>query len=199
MADSVGFHCSCGKVSGCLSFTSARQGTRIICHCRDCQAFVRHFDRDAEILGDHGGTDIVQTAPDRLTVASGRENLAALKLTEKGVTRWYAACCGTPLANTPGTAPFVGLLVHNLDAAKRETALGPPLGHVFVKSAIGDTRDLKAVSPLSIIRPLLRMVAAWMRGANKHSPFVDAASGTLICKPHPLTEDERARAYATSH
>jgi Family of unknown function (DUF6151) len=52
------------------------------------------------ILDVHGATDVIQTSPAQLTLTQGQEFLACMRLTEKGLLRWYAACCSTPIGNT---------------------------------------------------------------------------------------------------
>jgi len=65
-----------------------------------------------KILDAQGGTDVVQTRPANLTFTHGQDTLACMRLTPKGLLRWYAACCNTPIGNTVANyrMPFVGLV-----------------------------------------------------------------------------------------
>lgn len=99
---------------------SRRSRVRIICHCGDCQSYARH-------LGNSLANQIVQVTPDQIRIHVGKEHLRCLRLTEGGLTRWYAGCCKTPVANTSRRAwvPFVGLMNCSIDADD-EVLLGPP-------------------------------------------------------------------------
>jgi len=72
---------------------------RAVCYCDDRQAFLHHLGR-ADLLDAHGGTDIVQVAPARLSFVQGQERVVGLRLTSRGLYRWYANCCRAPLGNT---------------------------------------------------------------------------------------------------
>jgi hypothetical protein len=58
--------CRCGTVRGRVAEASPSSVNRIVCYCVDCQAFAHHLRR-ADVLDAHGGSDIVQVAPARLT------------------------------------------------------------------------------------------------------------------------------------
>ena len=90
---------------------SRRAGTRVTCYCADCQTAARLCPEPDALLGPAGGTDIWQTTPDRLTLVRGAEHLEIRRLSPKGLCRWTATCCETPLFNTLERLgfPFVGL------------------------------------------------------------------------------------------
>ena len=104
--------CDCGKLKGQVKCT--KNVNRCVCYCADCQAFARYLKRENEILDQMGGTNIVQTIPENVTFSEGIENLACIRLTSTGLLRWYAACCNTPIGNTPPDSrmSFIGL-IHN--------------------------------------------------------------------------------------
>src|ERR1700742_3028554 len=109
MSRTAELQCRCGQVRGHLTNASSETVNRIVCYCDDCQAFLHHVGR-ADLLDAHGGTDIVQVAPASLTFRSGAEHIVGLRLTSKGLYRWYANCCKTPLGNSMKPAvPFVGI------------------------------------------------------------------------------------------
>ena len=92
---------------------------RVICHCGDCGAYARH-------IGNVRATEIVQAAPAQVKIVAGSQYLRCLRLTENGLTRWFTACCMTPLANTSRHPwmPFVGLMIVALDI-ENQALLGP--------------------------------------------------------------------------
>ena len=113
----VKLRCRCGSVQGSVDFSRSSRA-RVICHCGDCGAYARH-------IGNAGATQIVLATPDQVRILSGNEYLRCLRLTERGLTRWFTGCCRTPLANTSRHAwlPFVGLMIEVLDT-KDDVLLG---------------------------------------------------------------------------
>lgn len=91
----------------------------MVCHCGDCSAYARQ-------IGNLQANQIVQVAPAQMKILSGKERLRCLRLTERGLTRWFTTCCRTPIANTSRHAwmPFVGLMTCVLDV-EGEALLGP--------------------------------------------------------------------------
>jgi len=103
----IEFSCRCGAVRGRVA--GPGNANRVICYCDDCQAFAHHLGR-TDLLDPQGGSDIVQLAPASFSLRQGHEHVAGVRLTPKGLYRWYASCCHTPLGNTVGPAiPFVGV------------------------------------------------------------------------------------------
>src|SRR5262245_34003449 len=101
MPTDVELACRCGEIHGWLRGASPRTVNRMVCYCDDCQAFLHHIGR-AELLDARGGTDVVQLAPSTMVLDRGTDRVAGLQLREKGMNRWYASCCQTPLGNTLG-------------------------------------------------------------------------------------------------
>jgi len=58
-----------------------------------------HLRAEAALMPD-AGVALYQTRPDCVHIDDGAEHLACLRLSPKGLLRWYASCCDTPLANT---------------------------------------------------------------------------------------------------
>lgn len=114
----IKLRCRCGSVRGSVDFSRPSR-VRVVCHCGDCGAYARH-------IGNVRATEIVQAAPAQVKIFAGSEYLRCLRLTESGLTRWFTACCMTPLANTSRRAwmPFVGLMIVALDT-EDEALLGP--------------------------------------------------------------------------
>jgi hypothetical protein len=114
----VKLRCRCGSVQGSVDFSRPSR-VRVVCHCGDCAAYARH-------IGDAQATHIVQATPDQVQIMAGNEHVRCLRLTERGLTRWFTGCCMTPLANTSRHAwmPFVGLMIAVIES-QDETLLGP--------------------------------------------------------------------------
>src|ERR1700761_995518 len=111
MVGQVEVRCRCGEVRGVAADASPRTVNRVLCYCDDCQAYAHHLGR-ADLLDGKGGSDIVQMAPAAISFTKGKDRIAGLRLTEKGLYRWYATCCNTPVGNTMSPAlPFVGIPV----------------------------------------------------------------------------------------
>ncbi len=130
---------------------SPSSGFRFLCYCKDCQAFARFLER-ADVLDAAGGTEIFQMPPGRVTLTAGTDAVRCLRLGHKGVFRWYADCCGTPIANTAGPGfPVIGVIHsfmdhaftdqdfmdHLADCRSRDEVLGPPLCRIYERSAVG--------------------------------------------------------------
>lgn len=150
----------------------------------------------------HGGTEILQISPARLSITEGNDRLACLRLRPKGLLRWYAACCKSPLGNTQATGqvPFVGLFCSALgpSAAEVEVALGPIRARVNGRFAQGDRgpddhAELEAFERWSlpmILRFARIVLAARLRGDHRRSPFFDSRTGDPVAVPRILTEAE---------
>ena len=116
MTQDVELRCRCGEVRGRVTDASPQTVNRMICYCDDCQAFLHHLGRD-DLLDAHGGTDVVQVAPASLSFVEGAERIVGVRLGPKGLFRWYASCCKTPVGNTLTPAvPFVGIVARAFDA-----------------------------------------------------------------------------------
>src|SRR5215831_18143992 len=119
MRNTATLSCSCREVRGLVTDVAPNEVNRVVCYCDDCQAFLHRLDR-ADLLDDQGGTDIVQLAPASLSFVQGKERIVGLRLTPRGIYRWYASCCRMPLGNTLGPAiPFIGILAQAFESKTR--------------------------------------------------------------------------------
>ncbi len=117
-------------------------------------------------------------APSQIRITEGIEHVRCLRLRENArLTRWFTACCGTPLANTSKypRVPFVGLM-RCMIATDDDTVLGRTV------HANGGQRTPFAV----ILRSAWFLLVSFFTGAHRPSPFFDA-SGALIVQPEVLT------------
>lgn len=182
-------------MQGIATEVSPKLGNRMICYCDDCQAFARFLGRE-DVLDASGGSDIFQTAQSRLRITAGTELLRCVRLSPKGLRRWYTECCHTPVANTVnGRVPLAGVVVDVMDlqGKSRDEVLGPPVGTCFGRYAVGGvpagvTPGVPLVATARIAGLLLRW---WLTGKGSPSPFY--ATGTLAprVEPRVLTRAER--------
>ncbi len=190
--------CACGAVQGTVERLDAGCGTHVVCYCADCQSAAAHLGA-AAAMDPQGGVAIYQTTPDRIRIAKGAEQLACLRLSNRGMYRWYAACCGTPLAATPAARgfPMAGVLMMAVPDAADRRALGPPVARANVDGA----RSARGAPPkgAGLGRAawgiLQRGVAALIAGRGRNSPFRDEA-GQARGPVRVLSASERRAARA---
>lgn len=195
MSVTVNVSCACGEVAGTLRDVSPKGGNRLICYCRDCQAFAHYLEKDDSVLDAQGGTDIFQTKPSRLTFTKGQNHIRSVKVTPKGIYRWYADCCRSPIGNTASTpdVPFVGLITAFISdqGQDKAAAIGPVRGGVNQEGAHGDPSALaKKVSPLAMAGMVAKMIGAKLKG-DTATPFFDEDKNPLA-EPTVLSAEERA-------
>lgn len=189
--------CECGTWQATLA--EPQRATRVICYCRDCQAFARFLGQTARALNRYGGTDIVATSPHRLRFIRGIEALRCLSLSEKGLLRWYAGCCNTPLANTPRdpALPYVGIVHDSLaeSAAARDAAFGPARIALNTASATGPVAATRIATVMGVLKIMRNVLAARLSGKYRENPFFERASGRPVVVPEVLTPAQRRSLY----
>lgn len=175
------FRCSCGNVRGSLVVPHAHAGTRCVCYCSDCQAFLRHLGHE-ERLDAWGGTELFQTSPRYVKLEDGTDQLRCLKLTENGVLRWFTACCKSPIANTTDSvsAPFAALFVSNFEE-RSSSGLDRALGPIRYRTQGREARGTPAAgthprNSLGHILRTVRFLLQWrLSGHARPTPFFDDA------------------------
>lgn len=185
--------CQCGRVQGQVNISGAL--TRAICYCKDCQSFAHFLGKDKEILDELGGSDIVPTAPRNVTFTQGKELLACMQLSPKGLLRWYASCCNTPIGNTwrSSKLSYVGLVHNCLESSGKsmDESFGPVKVYVNPQSAKGEVRS-KSTGMLGMLFSwITMMLGERLSGRYKLSPFFDGNTGASIAVPTILTLEER--------
>ena len=102
---------------------------------------------------------MVQTRAANVTFTQGKDALACMRLTPKGLLRWYAACCNTPVGNTLASSKisFVGLVHSCLEGGGTPLieSFGPVRAHVNTES----TRGKVTSSTLALVSVILRFMA----------------------------------------
>ncbi|MDE2408362.1 MAG: hypothetical protein KGL91_10940 [Xanthomonadaceae bacterium] len=184
--------CRCGQVQG--EIDPARSYARATCYCRDCRAFARWLG-GAGLLDAAGGSDILAMAPDGLRLTRGADQLACMSLGPRGLLRWYARCCRTPMGNLPRNPKlfYLGVPVAALaaPAADVDQTYGPP-GRIRInpESATGNVLPTRMASLRGTLRIVRKLLAARLAGRSR-SVFFDAESGTPVRSPEVLTLEQR--------
>jgi hypothetical protein len=185
------FQCTCGQLRG--EILQPGRALRATCYCRDCQTYAHLLGRADRVLDAAGGTDVVATPASNVAISAGREHLACVSLSPRGLLRWYAACCGTPIANTPRNwkLPYIGL-VHTclrqpdpLERSFPRVAL-----RVNTKSAHGPVpRDTGLSGTLRFVRMAMRLTGMRLTGAYRATPLF-SASGEPVAPARVAGRDE---------
>jgi hypothetical protein len=188
-AQAIGFSCSCGALRGHVDVPSPRAGNHVICHCPDCRAAMIHLGQPDPAPD---GVEIWQTTPDRVHITEGARHLALMRLSPKGMYRWYAACCNAPITTTlrHRRLNVGGLIAARLDD---RAALGPLLGYVFKKGADGRYHH-KGFNRMGL-RVIQMILAANLSGRWRDNPFLDD-TGKPVVEPRVLSREERRAASA---
>jgi hypothetical protein len=187
--------CQCGTLRGYVSRPeTAKRG---VCYCKDCQAFAHFLERPGDVLNELGGTEIVATLPKHVHFTRGVETLVCMSLSDRGLLRWYAGCCNTPIGNTPRDfkASYVGLIHSCL--AKRAPSLEDSFGPVRMVLQTGSAKGRVKSTPMSnfvtVLTIIRSVIATRISGNYKRNPFFVEYSGTPIKQPRVLTKAERTR------
>lgn len=200
MTDTLPIRCDCGHLRARADLRD-HHARRAVCYCRDCRMFAHFLERAGAILDRHGGTEVVQMSQGRLRIEAGREQLACMRLTPKGLLRWYAGCCHTPIGNIPPNRhiPYLGLVHACIDFGARgrtpEALLGPIDCRVNahdpdVRRTYADAHE--GIPPGTLVRVASRVLVWRLHGDHRQSPFFDPASGAPVAEPRILGADERA-------
>ncbi|WP_131825388.1 DUF6151 family protein [Salinivibrio sp. ML323] len=197
----LAIRCSCGQMTG--EIIDAQQSQRCVCFCSDCQAYAQTLGYHTE-LEPGGGTEVLQITPSQLRIYRGRDQLTCLRLSERGLYRWYTHCCQTPIANTiHADIPFVGVVsaCYQIEGDNEEE-IGPVRWYVQGQ----DARSTPTANKVHARFPLRLMIITavkglWTRLLGKHRPnvFFDREGRPRGLIHHveqsaPLIEKEKASA-----
>src|SRR5262249_4608784 len=125
-----------------------------------------------------------------ITFTQGVDALACIRLAPKGLLRWYASCCKTPIGNTLATPKlsFVGL-VHS--CLENPAEFGPVRVRANTKSAKGDPKPKQVGIATTVCWFLLTVLKACFNGDYRRTPFF-RADGAPVVTPRVLSDDEHA-------
>lgn len=183
------FQCTCGILRGTLTDVSAGRGARFECHCRNCRAAQHRATPDGPAKS--GPVQLFQTSADHIRLDQGGNQLAVFSWSERGALRWYAACCGAMLFNTPRTPkiPFVGTFSDRIAGA---AVLGPVTARVHIPNTDGTSRHegfRHVLFKAAMTAGVARLTGRWT-----HTPFFDPDTFTPAREVHVPTASERESA-----
>jgi hypothetical protein len=176
------FQCRCGTLQGELA--APARGIRGVCYCHDCRTYAHLLGQPESVLDAWGGTDVVATQSAYVRFTAGASSLACVSLSPRGLLRWYARCCDTPIANTPRDwkLPYAGLVhtcLHRPDPLER--SYPRVQARVNTKSAIGTPpRDTGPGGMLRYAGLMLRLLGARAGGRYRQSPFFDSHGAPVV-------------------
>ena len=182
--------CECGAIRGYVALPA--KTVRLVCYCKDCQAFARYLERAGDVLDPQGGTDIVATAPSHVRFEQGLDALACMSLSDTGMLRWYASCCRTPIGNTPRDRKthYVGLIHVCLGEQPLNASFGPARVSLNTKSARGHVSATPVSTVLAIFKIIGLVAPARLMRRYDVNPFFDPVSGGPVKQPRVLSEAE---------
>ena len=187
----IALRCRCGKLRGQVD--AAGVAARAVCYCKDCQAFGQFLGPGT--LGAAGGTEVAATLPAAVRFDAGLEHLACMSLSPKGLYRWYASCCRTPIGNTPRDprTAYVGLVRACLDASpdEIERQLGPLTSHVNTQSATAPVKSSGAGTAWVVAKVGMMLLKARLGGGYKNNPFFDPQLAAPVKPVQVLSLEER--------
>lgn len=184
--------CNCGLVQGQVEGKGI--SNRLICYCSSCQAFAKFLGAPHEVLDPHGGTEIIQLAASRVSLSNGAEHIAAIRLTDQGMLRWYASCCHTPLGNTLPNYKFglVGLIHNCLSSQALEPSFGTLRARLNSAEAVGEPKPSAHGLIATIARIVAIVLPKRLSGGYRHTPFFSEC-GAPIVEPRILLASELAQ------
>ena len=187
----IALRCRCGQLRGQVD--SRRVAARAVCYCKDCQAY-GHF-LGASVLDAAGGTEVAAALPAAVRIEAGLEHLACMSLSPKGLYRWYASCCRTPIGNTPRDprTSYVGLVRACLDEsdAQLERELGPLRCRVETQSATAPVKSSGLSTAWAVCRIGTMIMKARLGGGYRDNPFFRPGTSEPVKDVQVLSLEER--------
>ncbi|MGI4844703.1 MAG: DUF6151 family protein [Janthinobacterium lividum] len=187
----IALRCRCGKLRGQVD--ARRVAARAVCYCKDCQAYGRFLG--TSVLDPLGGTEVAATLPAAVRFDAGLEQLACMSLGPKGLYRWYARCCRTPVGNTPRDprTSYLGLVRTCLDVPDAELArqLGPLRCRVETGSAKGPVKPSVLGTAWAVCRIGTMLMKARLGGGYRENPFFRPGTSEPVTPPQVLSLEER--------
>ncbi|PMN72439.1 DUF6151 family protein [Enterovibrio norvegicus] len=181
----LSLQCDCGTLKGTVKGVSPKKGNHVVCYCDDCQAFAQYVGNEEKWLDEFGGTDLFQLAPSQVEIHQGADQLRCMRVTPKGVYRFYTACCHSPIVNTISRKmPFAGIPLTALQGEGKEAAVGPVKCYVMGKFAKGTppTNPHPKFSFASLAAVMSFVLKNKIQGNNVPTPFF-SDNGHAVVKP----------------
>jgi len=176
--------CWCGAIEGTL--TNPASANPVVCYCEYCQGYAHLLGRPQRVLDERGGSQLLQTRQSNVSFTSSLETLVCLRLTARGMLRWYARCCGTPIGNTPANPQlsFISMAPACLDTGGVPLAelFGPVTAWCSTCDAKGRPKP-KAAGRTRMMRWLFdTTLNARLNGDYKRTPFFHPDTGAPVVK-----------------
>jgi hypothetical protein len=192
MGQDAELRCRCGEVHGIVTDASPRTTNRVVCYCDDCQAFAHYLGR-ADLLDPHGGTGVIQVAPGAIRFDRGQDRIVGIRLTPKGLHRFYTECCKTPVGNATPRLAFVGVVDQAFgSAAEVDARFGAPVGRGFGKFALGNVPDAAKTWNMRLVAHALKSVLGWhLAGKAWPHPYFDRQTKAELRPVKVLSTEER--------
>ena len=183
--------CDCGAFKADLLAFPKNTPGRLACYCKDCQAFLEKIDR-TDLFDNYKGTEIIPAYPNDISIVQGLTELNCYRLTDKGIYRWTASCCNSPIVNMRRGFPWAGIYhsaytKHNPEALH---VLGDIKSRIYGRDAVAGApfkisekisfTDMLVVIPFIIKGKILRK--------NQHSPFFNSETEKPISEPVILNQ-----------
>ena len=182
--------CRCGLVRAEVDLQHAY--ARATCYCTDCRAFARFLGTPDGALDANGGTEILAILPAAVRFTSGTERIACMSLSPRGLLRWYADCCRSPIGNTPRDrkTAYVGLVTAVLPSL--DASLAPSKIALNTDAALGPVKPTPLATVGGVLRIMRHVIAARIRKTYRTNPFFTSDSGLPVVAPHVLSQAQRA-------
>lgn len=191
--------CECGTVRGQLR--QMETCTRLACYCKDCRAFIHYLGKADSVLDEQGGVDIVVAHPANIAFSAGQAALACVSLSDKGMLRWYASCCNTPIGNTSRSnkMAYIGLSTACLQepASSIASAFGPVRLRSFTEAAKGSVPASGWRAAPVLIGFGLALLKARLGGSYRRNPLF-GADGQPVARPTVLAPADYQRLRETN-
>ena len=194
--------CTCGIVRGEAAQISPKRVLRLKCMCDDCQTYAHFLGREKEILDEWSGSEICQMMPAQVSITAGEDSLRCLRQSPKGLLRWYAGCCHTPIANQVANPkmPFIGiyrLFMESKDESQLTEMIGALAGRTQGRFSPQKDENPPANFHARASLPILwkssgLLLRGFLKKTNARSPFRNE-NGQLLQEPTVMTLDERKR------
>jgi hypothetical protein len=166
----------------------------VVCYCKSCQAFAHFLGPQSQILDERGGTDVIQILPMNVSFTQGIEALACVRLTEKGLLRWYASCCNTPIGNTLANfrISFIGLVHNCLEGSDTplQDSFGPVRAWINTQGAKGAPKPKSSGIGAFIPWFVSTVLKARINGSYRQTAFFLKDTGIPIVRPRVLESAE---------
>ena len=139
----------------------------------------------------------MQCAPAAISFEQGLDQIVCMRLSPKGLYRFYARCCDTPLGNTVGPSiPFVGIMASAFGESA-DAHFGGPIGAISGKFAIGAPPPGSTGLNLRIFGRAMGKVLGWrLRGRTWPHPFFEGGKKEPRYPVTVLEKSERDRVRA---